>query len=629
MSPQAILTWLGLSSLTATLLTGAVLLLRRPAGRAVGARAAMWLWAGPALRLVLPPLGLGLLAWPLSQPLVAPSEPRPAATPVLIRTAPAGEAPAAPVIVPVTRSAPSAVEPGIDWPSPWLVLLGVWLGGAAAAGTNRALATSNWRRTLYRERCRETPPRLDALLARTAREAGYAGPVTLVLSAAAASPQVIGLRRPVIAVPDGFADTFSQSQQRLALLHECTHLARRDLWTLALAEGLCALHWFNPLLGAGLKAFRADQEAACDEAVRAHGAPAADYAGTLLHAARGPFVPALTLNHDLKRRIETMTRPLPRTGARLLGSAAALALAVGAAAATQASNDAPAAPTVPAVPAAPAAPAAPTTQDRRDDPNAIPARAEAPRAGSDKKREVHVYSWSDDHGEEGSLRMERGGETEMVLLSDPFAGLMPERPEPPAVATGRLDMRVPEPPTPPAARMSQPSSLVIVDGDGNRTRRIDLEPGERIETEGGAVVIVPPTLPENFDRDMEAFEARMEEWSETFEAEFGEDFEAEMDDFGERMGDWGEKMGAVGEAVGELAERCEAHRERTTRPAVLEARIEGSGEAVKAVCARGGAERYASVEMDRFVERQRGLTGEEKAAFAENRARGGLTIDRR
>ena len=68
MSVLDILLWLGLSSLVATALVGGVLLLRGPVTRAFGANAALSLWAAPGLRLVLPPLGLGLLAWPGAAP---------------------------------------------------------------------------------------------------------------------------------------------------------------------------------------------------------------------------------------------------------------------------------------------------------------------------------------------------------------------------------------------------------------------------------------------------------------------------------------------------------------------------------------------------------------------------------
>ena len=495
------LAWLGGASLVGTALVGLVLLARGPARRAFGARAAMWLWAAPGLRLVLPPLGLGLLAWPGGEEAPSPAPPAPPAE--ALDAAPFVPLPpltplTAPVTVPSAADAPSLFA----LPTPAQALLAVWLFGALLALAHGAFVTARWRRTLLAE-AEPAPPALEALLRRAAAEAGYDGAVRLVVSGAAASPQVTGLRAPLVAVPADFARRFATDQQRLALLHEATHLARRDLRWLAAAEALCALHWFNPLLRAGLPRLRADQEAACDEAVRAHGAPVGDYAGTLLRAARGPTVPALTLNHDLARRIETMRDPLPgraRTtiGALLLGGAALLT-----AASTQADAD----------------------------------RGEA-------EGEAYVFSYS-------------ATDDELVLLGEPFAGIAEAVPPAPDVAG--------VPPIPP----------------------------------------VPPG---------DSFEAQMEAWGDQM-GDWGDAFGDAWDGYGEAMGDWGERMGAVGEAIGELAEDCADHKERTDAPTVLTATVEDTGQAVRAVCARGGRGRYASRELARFVANARELSDEEVASY--------------
>jgi beta-lactamase regulating signal transducer with metallopeptidase domain len=79
------------------------------------------------------------------------------------------------------------------------------------------------------------------------------------------SPVLTGLLRPKIILPASF-DPDSE-ECRMILAHENVHKCRLDnLWRLL---GLCitCLHWFNPLAWIMLKAFFADMELSCDEAV--------------------------------------------------------------------------------------------------------------------------------------------------------------------------------------------------------------------------------------------------------------------------------------------------------------------------------------------------------------------------
>lgn len=75
------------------------------------------------------------------------------------------------------------------------------------------------------------------------------------------SPAVYGIIRPRIILPS------EEYATELILLHEKTHIKRADnLWRLV-AFTVASIHWFNPLAWVFLKAFLADTELACDEAV--------------------------------------------------------------------------------------------------------------------------------------------------------------------------------------------------------------------------------------------------------------------------------------------------------------------------------------------------------------------------
>ncbi|MEO3691108.1 M56 family metallopeptidase [Roseateles paludis] len=138
---------------------------------------------------------------------------------------------------------------------PWLLAL--WLVGAV--GATALLAAQQWR-----------VRRLGAVLP------------------AGSSPAWVGVCRPYLALPADFSQRFTNAQQALVLAHEDVHRRRLDnAWNL-IASALLALHWWNPAVWWAVRAFRADQELACDAAV--------------LHAqpdARASYAEALLIAHGL------------------------------------------------------------------------------------------------------------------------------------------------------------------------------------------------------------------------------------------------------------------------------------------------------------------------------------------
>ncbi|MBP5654746.1 MAG: hypothetical protein J6X33_04475 [Clostridiales bacterium] len=77
------------------------------------------------------------------------------------------------------------------------------------------------------------------------------------------SPFVMGLLKPTIYMPQGLAD----DEMRYLLLHEKTHIRRRDTIFKAIGLLAVALHWFNPLVWLAYKLFVQDMEMSCDEEV--------------------------------------------------------------------------------------------------------------------------------------------------------------------------------------------------------------------------------------------------------------------------------------------------------------------------------------------------------------------------
>ena len=75
-------------------------------------------------------------------------------------------------------------------------------------------------------------------------------------------PFVAGLFNANIYLPKSFDNT-----QEYIILHEQTHIRRRDNILKILAYAVLALHWFNPLVWIAFRLFVADMEMSCDESV--------------------------------------------------------------------------------------------------------------------------------------------------------------------------------------------------------------------------------------------------------------------------------------------------------------------------------------------------------------------------
>lgn len=263
-----------------------VLAIRQPFARLFGAGPAYALWLLPALRLVMPPL-----------PSLAPDIPSPVPAETLVIWA-------ADVAAPVPPDGGSG---------PWLpVLIAIWALGAAT------FLIWQWR--AYR--------RFLAELGRDARSLGAHRGLLLVESPAVQGPVALGLLDRRIVVPADFASRYSAAEQRLALDHESIHHRRGDIWWNLAGLVILGLNWFNPVAWLAFRAFRADQELACDAAVAAAASADTrhDYACALIKSASRPgLIAACPLNHadQLKRRLKMM-KTHRASRARLAGGAAAI-----------------------------------------------------------------------------------------------------------------------------------------------------------------------------------------------------------------------------------------------------------------------------------------------------------------
>lgn len=259
--------WLLETMLGVTLLMLLVLAVRAPVARLFGAGWAYALWLLPALRLVLPPLPrLGI------------------------------EIPVSPVaaFIPAIGgvAAPLPVESG---PGQWVpFMLAMWAGGAVTFLLWHWLAYRAFLKGLKTGAHPGDPP-------------SYGGIATLA-SGAVEGPLAVGLVERLIVLPLHFTLRYSFGERRLALEHELVHHRRGDIWWNLVGLVILAANWFNPVAWLAYRAFRSDQELACDAVVagRATAGERHDYARALVKAASRPgMVAACPLNgaDSLKRRL--------------------------------------------------------------------------------------------------------------------------------------------------------------------------------------------------------------------------------------------------------------------------------------------------------------------------------------
>jgi beta-lactamase regulating signal transducer with metallopeptidase domain len=144
------------------------------------------------------------------------------------------------------------------------------------------------------------------------------------------TPFVLGFIRPKIYIPAGLGE----EERRYILLHEQTHVRRRDHFIKPFAFLVLSLHWFNPLVWIGFLLMSTDMELSCDEKVlKEMGAGIKkSYAASLLSLATGRRIltgsPLAFGEGNVKGRIKNVLS-YKKPGAWVIVAAVALAAALG------------------------------------------------------------------------------------------------------------------------------------------------------------------------------------------------------------------------------------------------------------------------------------------------------------
>ncbi|MDF7775210.1 M56 family metallopeptidase [Sphingomonas sp. AOB5] len=396
--------WVLETFIATTLLMLLVLVVRAPVRKAFGPGMAYALWLLPVLRLVMPPLPGD---WQLTRVLAPVTQEAIDGPGVTMGVLNADTMPAELAQHAVTQGTveiagqaahfavvpPTTVEGG---PSIALLLIGLWAIGALAFLAYHLIAHSRFCRKLL------SRARIDRTVAQ--------GKVRVIETDAAHGPLAFGIWHKYVAFPRDFAERYDEQERALALAHELGHHVRGDLIANWVALLVLALHWFNPVAWKAFRAFRADQEMACDALVLAgrHQALRHAYGRAIVKSAHGGAVSAACHLHtinEVKGRLRMLSKTNKISPLRLIAgtlglgglSAAALALtASGTQAAERITSKVEAATGItltgqdaPPPPKAPDAPKPPAAKD-------APPAPGAPRV----ERRVYTYTVTED-GKEG------------------------------------------------------------------------------------------------------------------------------------------------------------------------------------------------------------------------------------
>ena len=253
------------------------------------------LWWGVFLRLACP--------FFVPAPAKTSATPAPAAGLRPFPVLPAGGTSPEPNLV-IGMSEPRSLGPG------WDLLAIIWLAGMAGILLWNLISYLRFRRTL-----------VGAVRLRDNIWLGDSVPV----------PVVVGLLRPKIYLPSALEGR----EREYVILHEQSHIRRKDPWLKLLGWVLAAVHWFDPLVWLALVLACRDMEAACDQRVlRAMGEGLRqEYSASVLSPAAGRRIPMGPLAFgeagEIKGRIRRLLeyRDPPKWARRVAAGAVAGALA--------------------------------------------------------------------------------------------------------------------------------------------------------------------------------------------------------------------------------------------------------------------------------------------------------------
>ncbi len=149
------------------------------------------------------------------------------------------------------------------------IMIFIWLLGAFITGIFILSRDINFWISIKKCSPQDTP-NLNRIIAECRSIVGLRKQVTLVLTEAIAVPVVYGILKPKLLLPENMYEKLSEEELKYIVLHELSHLKRRDIQVNCIITMLKIVHWFNPILFFAFSRMKYDREVACDALAMSH-----------------------------------------------------------------------------------------------------------------------------------------------------------------------------------------------------------------------------------------------------------------------------------------------------------------------------------------------------------------------
>jgi bla regulator protein BlaR1 len=188
---------------------------------------------------------------------------------------------------------------------------------------------------MKRKHVQSPGPAWEALLARLAGALGISRVVTLLESGIVKMPLTVGYLKPVILIPAGLLTGLGQREVEMILLHELSHILRKDYLINILQRLVETLFFFNPIVLWLSARIRAEREHCVDDLVINHTKNQTSYIRALVHYEQyRAAIPAHALAFGGKGTLARMERLISQRNhtmhkLELFGLAFLLAMGIG------------------------------------------------------------------------------------------------------------------------------------------------------------------------------------------------------------------------------------------------------------------------------------------------------------
>lgn len=142
----------------------------------------------------------------------------------------------------------------------------VWIAGMVLLGGGIAWSNIRFMRRLTRNRAYSSE-QFDAMLQNCQNVFGLKRRISAIQISEINTAAVCGVLRPKLLISPHTFEALSETQQRHVLMHELSHIHRRDTLVCLIIAVLNVVHWFNPILWLTFIIMRKDLEVMCDAKV--------------------------------------------------------------------------------------------------------------------------------------------------------------------------------------------------------------------------------------------------------------------------------------------------------------------------------------------------------------------------